>query len=653
MSLFNWKPEHRRPPSIREEYPELPLLLRDINRMELQNNILVRRRQLGNQTQYQLVLPVECRADVLSSLHDGMGHMGIDRTLDLVRTRFFWPKMANDIIVKVKTCERCIKRKALPEKAAPLINIRTSRPLELLCIDFLSLEPGLSKIKDILVMTDHFTKYAVAIPTPNQKAKTVAKTLWDHFFVHYGIPERIHSDQGPDFESRTMKELCDMAGILKVHTTPYHPRGNPVERFNRTLLNMLGTLSAENKSHWKDFVKPLVHAYNCTRNDTTGFSPYELMFGRQPRLPIDLAFGLPVKEPAQTHSEYVQKLRENLEKSYRLATENAEKVMSRNKSRFDKHVTPSQLEVGDRVLVRNVKLRGKHKIADKWESDVYVVVKRAEELPVYTIRPEHKSKPLRTLHRDLLLPCGYLSVDSKRKVKPASIVKPPQIASTDSTSHDDDSDFVPDDFVPSYWYNPIPEPVRFTTTVDIAPASVEPVCADSPQKSPPIQSNEPPLNPSDSTDIEVESLAEDLGLTQRSDSSEVNLATNLPAPIVDIPVTNVTPHSEPGEEGLNELDHSPSGSSDSDSPISFEQPSGRPTRTRKPPDRLHYSKLGTPWMKSLQAIFHGLSTAFSYELEDAEVTVGAASSPSAVCSQPGQCTRTYIESGGDPVTPSI
>jgi len=72
-------------------------------------------------------------------------------------------------------------------------------------MDFLSVEPDTSNTKDILVITDHFTKYAVAVPTPNQKARTVAKSLWDHFFVHYGIPEKLHSDQGPDFESRTIK----------------------------------------------------------------------------------------------------------------------------------------------------------------------------------------------------------------------------------------------------------------------------------------------------------------------------------------------------------------------------------------------------------------------------------------------------------------
>lgn len=165
-----------------------------------------------------------------------------------------------------------------------MVNIKTTRPLELVCMDFLSLDPDKSNTKDILVITDHFTKYAVAVPTRNQKAQTVARCLWENFLVHYGFPERLHSDQGPDFKSRLIKELCHTVDTRKVRTTPYHPRGNPVERFNRTLLQMLGTHENKKKSCWKEFVKPLVHIYNCTQNDVTGYTPYELMFGRKPRM---------------------------------------------------------------------------------------------------------------------------------------------------------------------------------------------------------------------------------------------------------------------------------------------------------------------------------------------------------------------------------
>ncbi|KAJ8007789.1 hypothetical protein DPEC_G00097840 [Dallia pectoralis] len=197
--------EEKPPPSLRKELPELGLLLREWNKLTVLGGVLYRKRKEDAQTHYQLVLPEALRSLVLKSLHDDMGHMGAERTLDLIRKRFYWPKMSAEVETKVKTCNRCIRRKTMPEKAAPLVNIIATRPLELVCMDFLSVEPDSSNTKDILVITDHFTKYAVAVPTPNQKARTVAKSLWDHFFVHYGIPEKLHSDQGPDFESRTIK----------------------------------------------------------------------------------------------------------------------------------------------------------------------------------------------------------------------------------------------------------------------------------------------------------------------------------------------------------------------------------------------------------------------------------------------------------------
>lgn len=229
-----------------------------------------------------------------------------------------------------------------------------------------------------------------------------------------------------------------------------------MERFNRTLLQMLGTLENKDKRHWKEFAKPLVHTYNCTRSDVTGFSPYELMFGRQPHLPVDLAFGLPASNQPKSHSQYVHDLKGCLEESYRIATENSVKIAERNKLRFDRRVVESTLEAGDRVLVRNVRLRGKHKLADKWESDVHVVVKRAGNLPVYTVKPEGKDGPQRTLHRDLLLPCGFLTVPESevipkqtthrprtRKQSRMNVIDESKNADPNSDSEDDDYYYYP------------------------------------------------------------------------------------------------------------------------------------------------------------------------------------------------------------------
>ncbi|XP_041369850.1 uncharacterized protein LOC121383818 [Gigantopelta aegis] len=187
-------------------------------------------------------------------------------------------------------------------------------------------------------------------------AKTTAETFFNNFVVHYGIPKRIHSDQGANFTGKLMQELCAMLQIDKSRTTPYHPMGNGMcERFNRTLCNMLGTLDPDSKKNWKGHVGPLVHAYNCTRHETTGYSPFSLMFGREPRIPIDLAFGLDM-EPNKSKSvrAYNTELRERLKHAFDLASTTVKKSQERQKLYYDQKASAAVLKPGDRVLVKIV-----------------------------------------------------------------------------------------------------------------------------------------------------------------------------------------------------------------------------------------------------------------------------------------------------------
>ena len=223
--------------------------------------------------------------------------------------------------------------------------------------------------ENVLVITDHYTHFAQALPTKNQTARTTAKALFDSFICHYGFPSRLHSDQGRNFESALIKELCSLANVSKSRTTPYHPQGNGMaERFNQTLLNMLGTLEEKNKENWKAHVPALVHAYNSTRHETTGYTPHFLMFGRHPRLAVDAFLGISADESsfASTKSDYVTGLKSRLDFAYRVATCEARRQAMRHKKRYDLRVREAKLEPGDRVLVKNVGLKGKCKLADRW-----------------------------------------------------------------------------------------------------------------------------------------------------------------------------------------------------------------------------------------------------------------------------------------------
>ena len=210
------------------------------------------------ENKFQFVLPKSCWKQSLEACHDNMGHLGIERTTSLLRVRFYWPSMIEDIEHHIKSCSHCLQFKTQPEKME-LNPIIATRPLELVHIDYLTIEApeGSKSDKDInvLVITDHFTRYAQVHVTPSQKAHVVAKTLWEHFFVHYGFPEKILSNQGKNFESVLISELCELTQIKKLRNTPYRPEGNSsCKRFNRTLISMLGTLPADFKSKWPQHI---------------------------------------------------------------------------------------------------------------------------------------------------------------------------------------------------------------------------------------------------------------------------------------------------------------------------------------------------------------------------------------------------------------
>ena len=421
--------------------------LRDWDKLILLDDVLHRRVTMDDGIFDQLVIPRQLYRDIFQSYHDDLGHQGRDRTLSLMKRRFFWPGMDSFVESNIQKCGRCIRRKILPKRAADLVRITSTAPMELVCIDYLKLERSKGGYENILVITDHFTRYAYAVPTRNQTARTTARVLLDNFFLHYVFPAKLHSDQGANFESRVIKSLCRLTGIKKTRTTPYHPMGNGmVERFNRTLLNMMGTLTDKQKSDWKAFVPTLCHAYNAARHDSTGQVPFYLMYGRHPRLAVDAFLGLKSSEPSVTsHADYVKKLKTRLAFAYDLASKEARKNADRHKVMYDMRVRHAALEPGDRVLVRKTGERGKHKIGDEWEHTAYIVDRQPiEGIPVFDVHQENDlTGKIRTLHRNMLLPFMGLPSELPPETKTPKRLVPdtPESSSSEDTSSDsDDSD---------------------------------------------------------------------------------------------------------------------------------------------------------------------------------------------------------------------
>ena len=191
--------------------------------------------------------------------------------------------MFQDVTKYVKECPRCqiIKGDYTKPNKIPGVII-ANNPMDLTCIDFTKVDPSKDCKENILVLTDAFTKFSQAFVTPNQKAITVTKILVDRWFYVYGIPACIHSDKGHGFDNKIMSHLYALYRVEQSATTPYNPHGNaPTKRLNCTVIGLFKSLPKEQKSNWPLHLPLLVFAYNATLHDTTGYQPYELMFGHK------------------------------------------------------------------------------------------------------------------------------------------------------------------------------------------------------------------------------------------------------------------------------------------------------------------------------------------------------------------------------------
>lgn len=391
-------------------------LLRQWERLVEENGVLYRRFVDTRQGQIkQVLLPQNLREEVLRGLHDEHGHQGVERTFKLVRARCYWPGMFQDIEAYCRQCERCIVAKApVPKLVTETGNLLARRPFEVVAMDFTVLEPSSDGKENVLIFTDVFSKFVVAVPTRDQKAVTVTKSLVREWIHKYGVPQRIHSDQGRCFEAEVVRNLCKMYGIKQSRTTPYHPQGNgQCERFNRTLHNLLRTLSPLKKRRWVEYLPEVVFAYNTTEHASTGYSPYFLVFGQPPKLPVDILFGVTQTDFGETVDEWVVGHQERIKEAYQKAREQMEHAAEVRRRLVGPPSLQSSLQVGQLVYRRNHSFAGRHKIQDVWMPSPFKVIARPDDSKaVYTVVPVDGSGPPKNVHRTELRPCGPAVVGS-------------------------------------------------------------------------------------------------------------------------------------------------------------------------------------------------------------------------------------------------
>lgn len=413
-------------PTVRQigKFPkEVRKILRCWNKLKTIDGVWFRKAIYEDQEFMQLLLPETLKQQVLVELHDKAGHQGVDRTLGLLRQRFYWPGMTAKVERYIKECERCVVAKAPRTGKLKMGSLLARRPLDVLAIDYTVLERSSDGRENVLVMTDIFSKFTVAVPTRDQKATTVAKTLVTEWFQKYGVPRRIHSDQGRNFESDLVAQLCTLYGIKKSRTTPYHPEGNAqCERFNRTLHDLLRTLPPTKKTKWPLHLPEMVFAYNTAPHASTGYSPYFLFFGREPRLPVDNLLRAEVETQDGERSsqtvvdEWLAEHHLRLEAAMDQAGSNMEAAALKRQARHNAKVsTDTTIPIGARVFRWNRNIKGRGKIHDHWDARPYIVVAQKEN--VYTIRSLDEGGDDITINRKDLLHCKDLAVPHQAQLK--------------------------------------------------------------------------------------------------------------------------------------------------------------------------------------------------------------------------------------------
>ena len=311
----------------------------------------------------RIMVPSGLRSKIIGVAHDSMvsGHMAVRRTYDRILANFYWPGIWGDVVRYCRSCDVCQRTVAkgkvakVPLEKLPIIET----PFERMSVDIVGpIYPASNRgHRYILTMIDHASRYPEAVCLKYITAESVAEGLVS-VFCRVGIPKEILSDQGSQFMSEVMKEVNRLLSIKQLITAPYHPMCNGlVENLNGTLKGMLKKVCADQPKEWDRYVGPLLFAYREIPQESTGFSPFELLYGRTIRGPLQILQDLWTREDSDSNSDvynsyqYVLELKQRLESTLEIARENLVKSQVRYKHYYDKRSRHRKLKVGDSALV--------------------------------------------------------------------------------------------------------------------------------------------------------------------------------------------------------------------------------------------------------------------------------------------------------------
>ena len=338
---------------------------RGLNRGETKfvrkKGLLYRQFTKGNKVTLQLVVPVGFREKVLRLAHETLltEHLGIKKTLDRVVSEFFWPGVCGDVARFCKSCDICQRTiqkgrvTKVPLGKMPLIDT----PFKRVAVDIVGpIEPRSDKkSRYILTMIDYATRYPEAVALPSIETERVAEALIA-MFSRVGIPSEMLMEHESRVTIEVMNEVSRLLSLQQLTTIPYRPYSKgPVERFHAMLKRVLLTMCAERPNDWDKYLPALLFAVREIPQESLGFSPFELLYGRNVRGPMQILRELWSVEETDEHArltyQYVIDLRERLEKTCKLAQDNVRRLDIKQNAFYDKRARSRKFDVGDKVLL--------------------------------------------------------------------------------------------------------------------------------------------------------------------------------------------------------------------------------------------------------------------------------------------------------------
>ncbi|GFU24819.1 hypothetical protein TNCV_2428131 [Trichonephila clavipes] len=339
-----------------QDLPKLKLLSNSSKNEEFRfiDGILCRKNFDPDGKLWLPVIPKHLRADILRHFHDAptAGHLGFAKTYDRIRKRFYWPGMYRNVVRYVMHCRECQRRKSVPQRPpGRLVPIPPAiAPFHRIGIDLLGRFPKSAHgNKWIIVCTDYSTRYAITKALPTAEVDEIAKFLLEEIVLRHGAPRVIITDRGAVFRSRLVSSLVDLCNIDHRFTTAYHPQTNGLtERFNKTLADMLSMYVDVEQKNWDEILPFVTFAYNTAKQETTGFTPFYLLHGREAETTLDTM--LPFC-PNDFDDNNITKIAARAEESRQLARVHTLRAQDKDRRRYDSKHQMVSYAPGDLVWI--------------------------------------------------------------------------------------------------------------------------------------------------------------------------------------------------------------------------------------------------------------------------------------------------------------